>query len=197
MIILFLILIILLILILVLSKDEWDPATINQFNQPVPAFPKGDSLLTINSEGNLSAQLSDENMNAYFSAIDKKINELVDSYNQNMTSLQTQYQKDLASLQEDLASWKKQADDTYIKENEDIMIANLVDGMAYVYADGTRGAGVHVNNNMSDYGNYPNANIDTPSSGLGFTIKKKSHIGTGITGPNGWRCKNGNLTSKC
>tara|TARA_Y100000389_G_scaffold20907_1_gene17960 strand:- start:1117 stop:1326 length:210 start_codon:yes stop_codon:yes gene_type:complete len=69
--------------------------------------------------------------------------------------------------------------------------------MAYVYADGVRGAGVHVNNNMSDYGNYPNANINTPSSGLGFSIKKKSNIGTGKTGNGGWRCKNGNLTPNC
>ena len=119
-IILCLILIILLILLLTLTKDDWDPTTISQFNRPAPAFPKGDSLLTINSKGDLSAQLSDENMNAYFSAIDKKITDLVDRYNQNM--------KDLSSAIDDkLAALKKQADDTYIKENEDIMIAKMVD----------------------------------------------------------------------
>lgn len=171
-----------------LSKDHWDPTTINQFNGPALAFPKGDSLLTINSEGDLSAQLSDENMNAYFSAIDKKITDLVDSYNQNMTSLQK-------TLNTQWNDWKKQADATYIKENEEIMIASMVDWMGYVYADGVKKGVLHVNDSLGDYGNYPNSGINTPATGLGFQIKKKSSIGTGkSSGNGGWSCKKGGLT---
>jgi len=56
---------------------------------PVPQFPKGYSLLTINSDnGNLDTSLSDDQMNKYFNAINDNFQTLLDSTTKNMQSMQ-------------------------------------------------------------------------------------------------------------
>ena len=55
----------------------------------VPQFPKGYSLLTINSDnGNLDTSLSDDQMNNYFKAINDKFQQLLDSTTKNMQTMQ-------------------------------------------------------------------------------------------------------------
>ena len=199
----FLIIIILLILFLSLNKDNyWDANSITKFDQTAPNFPQGDSLLTINSNGDLSTQLSDANINAYFKAIDDKISDLIDNYNNNMASLQKAYSNDMTSLQQQWTDWTTKADKTYIKEGEELLINTFADNWAWVFAqnhhDGER---LSITRDMSDWsGNqvHGKTSKDTPAVNLGFQIQKKTSIGTGKTlQDGGWICKNGNLTPNC
>ena len=186
--------VLILIVTLSLNKDNWDPTTIDKLDQPAPAFPKGDSLLTINSEGDLSAQLSDENMNSYFKTIDTKISQLIDTYNDNMSSLKQQYDKDILDLKSEFSSWKAQADDVYVKHNNEIMLSSMADNWGWLYTSGS----VAKNSDMNDFGGDNGANQDTPSKSLGFIISKKSNLGAGKEWQNGgWRCPNGNVSPHC
>jgi len=194
----FLIIIILLILFLSLNKDNWDANSITKFDQPKPTFPPGDSLLTINSNGDLSTQLSDKNINAYFKAIDDKISELIKNYNNNLTTLQQAFE----SQQQQWTDWQTKADKTYIKEGEELLINTFADNWAWVFAqnhhDGER---LSITRDMSDWsGNqvHGKTSKDTPAVNLGFQIQKKTSLGTGKTlQDGGWICRNGNLSPNC
>jgi hypothetical protein len=198
----FLIIIILLILFLSLNKDNWDANSITKFDQPKPTFPPGDSLLTINSNGDLSTQLSDTNINSYFKAIDDTISALIKNYNENMSSLQQAYNADMTKLKQQWTDWTTDADKTYIKEGEEILINTFADNWAWVFAQNHRdGERLSITRDMSDWsGNQVSGKTDesTPAVNLGFQIHKKTNKGDGKTWENsGWRCRNGNLSPKC
>ena len=198
----FLIIIILLILFLSLNKDNWDANYIKKLDQPAPTFPQGDSLLTINSNGDLSTQLSDTNINSYFKAIDDKISALIDNYNDNLTSLQQAYNTDMTSLTKQWNDWKTTADSTYIKEGEELLIQSYADGAAWVFAENHHnGERLSITANMDDYNAKQvkgTTNKDTPAINLGFEIHKKTNKGAGKTMQDGgWICRNGNLSPNC
>jgi hypothetical protein len=85
---------VILIVKLSFNKDNWKPDIISTLDTPVPQFPKGYSLLTINSDnGNLDTSLSDDQMNKYFNAINDKVQQLLDSATKNMQSMQDAFKK--------------------------------------------------------------------------------------------------------
>lgn len=80
---------VILIVKLSFNKDNWEPDIISTLDTTVPQFPKGYSLLTINSDnGNLDTSLSDDQMNKYFNAINDNFQTLLDSTTKNMQSMQ-------------------------------------------------------------------------------------------------------------